>query len=51
MRKHGKGPKHLLVRKYPRWQRGHRRRVGTHTRGASPKLSLRKAPEQLRFGF
>ena len=47
MRRHGRGPKTVLVRRYPRWQRGHRRYADTYIRGQTPKLSRRKTKRQL----
>lgn len=47
MRNHGKGPKIVLVPKYPRWVRGYRKRVGTHVRGQDPKQPKRKSKLQL----
>jgi hypothetical protein len=47
----GRGPRDVLVRKYPRWVKGRRKRVGTHVRGIDPKLSVRKTPEQLDLGL
>lgn len=51
MRKRGRGPKHQPIRRYGRWVRGERQRVGDHMRGADPKPKLRKDERQLDFGF
>lgn len=51
MLSHGKGPKDVLVRRYPRWKGGKRELVPTALRSVSPKLSHRKSSKQLDFGF
>jgi len=51
MRSHGKGPKDVLVRRYPRWKRGRRELVSMALRSISPKLSHRKSNKQMDFGF
>jgi hypothetical protein len=51
MRKRGKGPKDVFVRKYPRWVKGKRKRVGNHKRGADPIPALKPSELQLDFGF
>ena len=51
MSHHGKGPKDVFVRSYPRWVRGRRKRVSKAFRSASHKLGHRKSREQLSFGF
>lgn len=51
MSHHGKGPKDVLVRRYPRWKRGRRERVAQALRSASHKLSHRKTSKQLAFAF
>lgn len=51
MRKHGKGPKDVLYRTYGRWQRGEYQRIPSGIRGSDHKLSQRKSPKQLKFGF
>lgn len=51
MPKHGKGPKLVLVRRYPRWKSGRRERVGESRRGHDHKLGYRRTPRQLDFGF
>lgn len=51
MRNRGKGPKDVFVRKYPRWVKGERKRVGNHKRGADANPALRPSELQLDFGF
>jgi hypothetical protein len=51
MLKHGKGPKDVLVKRYPRWKRGKREEVRTALRGSWHPLSLRTSKNQLAFGF
>ena len=51
MRKHGKGPKDVLVKRYPRWKDGKREEVRTALRSAAYPLSLWKSKDQLVFGF
>jgi len=48
---HGKGPKWVLVKRYPRWVRGARSYVESHFRGYTPPLFFRESPLQLDFGF
>lgn len=51
MRHHGKGPKDVLVKRYPRWKDGKRKEVRSALRSIAPPLSLRKSKDQLVFGF
>lgn len=51
MAKHGKGSKHVHVRRYRQWQHGALRHAKDHPRGQTPKLSLRRTPLQLVFDF
>lgn len=51
MRNHGKGPKDVLVKRYPRWKDGKRGEVRSALRSISPPLSQRKSKDQLVFGF
>jgi hypothetical protein len=51
MRKHGKEPKLVFVRRYPRWQKGKREYVDEFRRGHDHKLGHRKTNKQLDFGF
>lgn len=51
MRKRGRGPKHVYVRRYPRWVDGERLYVGDHRRGDDPKMSNKPSELQLDFGF
>lgn len=51
LRKRGRGPKHQYVRRYGRWVKGERERVGDHKRGADPKPSNKPDARQLDFGF
>jgi hypothetical protein len=51
MRKHGKGPKDVLVKSYPRWKAGKRERVSKALRASWHRLSLRDSKDQLVFGF
>jgi hypothetical protein len=47
MRIHGKGPRRVLVKRYPRWEKGYRKYVAKHCRGLTPLLSVRPTPKQL----
>lgn len=49
MRKRGRGPKVVFVRKYARWVRGERLRVGNHKRGEDPKPANKPSEMQLDF--
>jgi hypothetical protein len=51
MHNHGKGPKLVRVRRYPRWLRGRREYVDEFRRGHDHKLGHRKTNKQLRFDF
>lgn len=51
MRKHGRSPKHIYVRKYPSWRNGKRLHVGDHKRGADPKPAKKPSEHQMDFGF
>lgn len=51
MRKRGKAPKDIFVRKYAQWRRGERLRVGNHKRGADPKAACKRSERQLSFEF
>lgn len=51
MPKHGKGPKDVLVKRYPRWRRGKREQVQSALRASWHRLSLRNSKDQLVFGF
>lgn len=46
MRKRGKGPRDVLVRKHAKWLRGDRRRVENHLRGADPKRANKHSDDQ-----
>ncbi len=48
---HGRGPKDVFVRKYGRWRTGSYERVRDARRGHDGRMSLRKSPDQLDFGF
>lgn len=49
MPKRSKGTKRVLVRKYPRWRKGKRQRVGKHLRGEDHEASVKKTKNQLRL--
>ena len=51
MPKHGKGPKDVLIKRYPRWKRGKREQVRSALRASWHPLSLRASKDQLAFGF
>ena len=51
MRKHGRGPKDVLVHKYRRWRRGKFERVAQALRSASHKMALRRSKDQLSLGL
>jgi hypothetical protein len=51
MHNHGKGPKDVLVKSYPRWKAGKRERVRTALRASWHRLRLRASDDQLVFGF
>jgi hypothetical protein len=51
MQNHGKGPKDVLVRSYPRWKAGKREWVRSALRASWHRLSLRDSKDQLVFGF
>jgi len=51
MHKHGRGPKDVLVKRYPRWRDGKRERVPTAPRSNRLSLSLRQSKDQLSFDF
>jgi hypothetical protein len=51
MPKHGKGPKDVLVKSYPRWKAGKREWVRSALRASWHRLSLKDSKDQLIFGF
>lgn len=51
MRKPGRGPRDVLVRKYRRWRDGKLQRVKTSTRGIDPALAVRSSKLQLKLGL
>jgi hypothetical protein len=51
MRRHGKGPKDVLVPRYRRWVRGKLQGVSQALRGASRKGTLRRSRDQMSFAF
>jgi hypothetical protein len=51
MPKHGKAPKDVLVKRYPRWKRGKREEVRSAFRASWYPLSLRHSKDQSFFGF
>jgi len=51
MRKHGKAPKFVLVKRHGRWINGERRHVGSFFRGLTRPLSNCGSRLQLEFGF
>jgi hypothetical protein len=51
MLNHGKGPKDVLVKRYPRWKRGKREQVRSALRASWHRLKLRNSKDQLVFGF
>jgi hypothetical protein len=51
MHYHGKGPKDVLVKAYPRWKAGKREWVRQAHRSSWHRLSLRDSEDQLVFGF
>ncbi len=48
---HGKGPKDVFVRRYPRWRNGQREWVRQAFRSSWHRLSLLESKSQLAFGF
>jgi hypothetical protein len=48
---HGRGPKDVLVKRYPRWRDGKRHWVQQALRSNRSFLSLRKSKDQFDFGF
>lgn len=51
MRKHGKGPRDVLVSNYRRWRRGKLERVRRALRSANHKMALRRSKDQLSLGL
>jgi hypothetical protein len=51
MHHHGKGPKDVLVKAYPRWKKGNREWVRQALRASWHPLSLRDSKDQLVFEF
>ncbi|ACF03387.1 hypothetical protein Rpal_4898 [Rhodopseudomonas palustris TIE-1] len=48
---HGKGPRDVFVRSYPRWRNGKRHTVLSGRRSNRLTTSLRRSKDQLDFGF
>jgi hypothetical protein len=51
MRKRGRGPRRVFVKKYRRWRDGEIQRVKSSLRGIDPVLAVRASRRQLDLGL
>ncbi len=51
MRKRGRSPEHVLVRKHARWMHRKRLSVRKHKKGADPDVHAKPSDRQTHFGF